>query len=132
MFKPLILVVDDDEDSRLLVEKVLSRQGFEVVTASDGKTALEVAAAQPLDLIILDVMMPGMDGNEVQSRLKETDKTRNIPIIMLTALNDSEQVERVMNSSPKWYITKPFDAKYLLKRVRQVLFNSHHPRPLTE
>jgi len=130
--KARILVVDDDEDSRILVERVLRRHEFEVIAVSNGRAAVEIAMAEPLDLIILDIMMPGMDGHEVYTRLKESDKTRNIPIIMLTALNQSDKVERSMSFTPNWYITKPFESKYLLKRVRQVLFNSRHPRPLTE
>ncbi len=126
-------MVDDDEDSRLLVERVLSRQEFEVIAVSNGKSAVEIAlSGEPPDLIVLDIMMPGMDGHEVYTRLKESDKTRNIPIIMLTALNQADQVQRSMSFTPNWYITKPFEPKYLLKRVRQVLFNSRHPRPLTE
>ncbi len=126
-------MVDDDEDSRVLVERVLSRQEFEVIAVSNGKSAVEVALSEaPPDLIVLDIMMPGMDGHEVYTRLKESDKTRNIPIIMLTALNQSDQVQRSMSFTPNWYITKPFEPKYLLKRVRQVLFSSRHPRPLTE
>lgn len=127
-----ILVVDDDEDSRLLVVRVLERQGYEVKKASNGRDALKVAAAVPLDLIVLDVMMPGMNGYEVYNQLKESDRTRGIPIIMLTALNQSDEVERALNVTPDWYITKPFESKYLLKRVRQVLFNSNHRRPLIQ
>ncbi len=132
MTKPRVLVVDDDEDSRFLVERVLSRQEFEVTAVSNGKAAMESALSAPPDLIVLDIMMPGMDGHEVYARLKESDKTRNIPIIMLTALNQADHVQRSMSFTPNWYITKPFEPKYLLKRVRQVLFNSQHPRPLTE
>jgi DNA-binding response OmpR family regulator len=132
MTQPRILVVDDDEDSRLLVERMLNRHEFEVLTAEDGKAAVRIAQSAPPDLIVLDIMMPGMDGLEVYARLKESDKTRHIPIIMLTALNQADQVARALDIAPNWYITKPFEAKYLLKRVRQVLFNSLHPRPLTE
>lgn len=132
MTKACILVVDDDDDSRELVTRVLSRHEFEVIAVSDGKKAVTTALSEDIDLIILDIMMPGMDGHQVYSRLKESDKTRGIPIIMLTALNQIDQVERSISFTPNWYITKPFEPKYLLKRVRQVLFNSRHPRPLTE
>lgn len=128
--KATILVVDDDDDSRTLVERVLRRNEFRVTTAVDGGDALEKVADGQVDLVILDVMMPGMDGYEVYHRLKESDRTRHIPIIMLTALNMADQVERALDIAPNWYVTKPFDAKYLLKRVRQVLFSARNPRPL--
>lgn len=131
MVQARILVVDDDEDSRILVARVLSRHEFDVIAVSNGKAAMETLRSEAIDLVVLDIMMPGMDGHEVYARLKESDKTRNIPIIMLTALNRADQVERSMSFTPNWYITKPFEPKYLLKRVRQVLFNSRHPRPLT-
>lgn len=130
MYGASILVVDDDEDNRTLVAKILRRNEFHVTTASNGREALERLADQPVDLVILDVMMPGMDGHEVYDRLRESDRTRNIPIIMLTAVNMADQVERALHIAPSWYITKPFDAKYLLKRVRQVLFSARNPRPL--
>lgn len=126
-----ILVVDDDEDNRTLVARVLRRAEFNVVTAANGREALEKVLEQRTDLVILDVMMPEIDGYEVYHRLKESDRTRNIPIIMLTALNMADQVEKALNIAPSWYIAKPFDARYLLKRVRQVLFSARNPRPLS-
>lgn len=131
MDRATILVVDDDEDNRTLVARILRRQEFYVVTAVSGHEALEKIHEGQVDLVLLDVMMPGMDGYEVYHRLKESDNTRNIPIIMLTALNMAEQVEKALHIAPSWYIAKPFDAKYLLKRVRQVLFSSRNPRPLS-
>lgn len=131
MDRATILVVDDDEDNRTLVSRVLGRNEFDVVTAATGPEALEKVLEHPIDLVILDVMMPGMDGYEVYHRLKESDRTRNIPIIMLTALNMADQVEKALNIAPSWYIAKPFDAKYLLKRVRQALFSARNPRPLS-
>lgn len=132
MEKATILVVDDDEDSRTLVDRILRRHEFHVVTATNGREALERVLELQVDLVVLDVMMPAMDGYEVYRRLKESDRTRHIPIIMLTALNMADQVERALHIAPNWYITKPFDAKYLLKRIRQVLFSSRNPRPLPE
>ena len=126
-----ILVVDNDEDGRMLVSRILKRQGYRVENAADGRDAVGKVEGGRVDLIVLDVMMPEMDGYAVYRHLRESDRTRHIPIIMLTALNQSDQVERALNILPDWYITKPFDAGYLLKRVRQVLFNSHNPRPLT-
>ncbi len=131
MDRATILVVDDDEDNRTLVARILRRHEFYVVTAVSGHEALEKIHEGQVDLVLLDVMMPGMDGYEVYHRLKESDNTRNIPIIMLTALNMAEQVEKALHIAPSWYIAKPFDAKYLLKRVRQVLFSSRNPRPLS-
>lgn len=127
-----ILVVDDDEDSRILVERVLKRNHFLVETAANGKEALEIVNTLLVDLIVLDVMMPGMDGYQVYNTLKESDATRNIPVIMLTALNKADHIERALHIAPDWYITKPFDPKYLLKRIRQVLFKAGYSRSLTQ
>jgi len=132
MDRATILVVDDDEDNRTLVARILRRHEFYVVTAVGGHEALEKIHEGQVDLVLLDVMMPGMDGYEVYHRLKESDNTRNIPIIMLTALSMAEQVEKALHIAPSWYIAKPFDAKYLLKRVRQALFSSRNPRPLSQ
>lgn len=130
MEKATILVVDDDEDNRTLVERILTRQEFNVITATNGREALQAVLRHSPDLVLLDIMMPGMDGFEVYRRLRDSD--RKTPVIMLTALNMADQVEKALHIAPSWYITKPFDPKYLLKRIRQVLFNSSNPGPLIQ
>lgn len=85
-----LLIVDDEPQVRKLLETLLQHEGYQTLTASSGEEALQLVAQQPPDLILLDIMMPGMDGYEVASQLKGNAATANIPIIMLTALSESE------------------------------------------
>ncbi|MBL1293587.1 MAG: response regulator [Thiotrichales bacterium] len=126
-----ILVVDDDEPSRTLAERILTRGGFDVETAADGKEALEKVAAFEFDLIVLDVMMPKMDGFEVCMKLQQNSKTADLPVVMLTALDSLNDMAKATQAGAKWFVTKPFDSKYLLRRIRQILFyqeNPHQPK----
>ena len=122
-----ILVVDDDEPSRTLAERVLTRGGFHVETAANGAEALEKAAAFEYDLIVLDVMMPHMDGFEVCTRLQQNVDTADLPVVMLTALDSLNDVAKATQAGAKWFVTKPFDSKYLLRRIRQILFYQDNP-----
>ena len=122
-----ILVVDDDEPSRTLTERVLTRGGFNVETAANGKEALEKVAAFRYDLIVLDVMMPTMDGYEVCTRLQRHKMSKGLPVVMLTALDSLSDMAKATEAGAKWFITKPFDAKYLLQRVRQILYYQDNP-----
>ncbi len=126
-----ILVVDDDEPSRTLAERILTRGGFDVETAADGEEALAKATAFEFDLIVLDVMMPKMDGFEVCTKLQQNSKTADLPVVMLTALDSLDDVAKATQAGAKWFVSKPFDSKYLLRRIRQILFyqeNPHQPK----
>ena len=123
-----ILVVDDDEPSRTLAARILTRGGFDVDTAENGLQALEKAEAFEFDLIVLDVMMPRMDGYEVCSRLQQNPVTANLPVVMLTALDSLNDVAKATQAGAKWFVTKPFDSKYLLRRIRQILFYQDNPQ----
>ncbi len=116
-----ILVVDDEADIVDMVAYNLQRHGFEVLTAHDGSTALDLAQQQQPDLMILDLMLPGVDGTEVARRLKADPQTSGIPIIMLTAR--SEEIDEVIGLTlgADDYITKPFSMKILLARLNNVL-----------
>lgn len=127
-----ILVADDDEPSRTLAERILTRGGFDVETAVDGKDALEKATSFEYDLIVLDVMMPKMDGFDVCAKLQQNSETADLPVVMLTALDSLNDVAKATQAGAKWFVTKPFDSKYLLRRIRQILFyqdNPHQPKP---
>ena len=115
-----ILVVDDIPANVRLLEAKLMAEYFEVLTASDGPSALEVANAQAPDLILLDVMMPGMDGFEVAERLKADPKTRHIPIVMVTALTDTADRVRGLEAGADDFLSKPVNDIALFARVRSL------------
>ena len=121
-----ILAVDDDAGILDVLRYLLSSEGFEVETASDGEEALAAASRRPLDLVLLDVMLPGLSGTEVCRRLREADNT--VPIIMLTA-RDAE-VDRVLNLElgADDYIPKPFSKAELVSRVRALLRRREYDR----
>jgi phosphate regulon transcriptional regulator PhoB len=116
-----ILVVDDERDILELVRFHLTQAGFRVHTATDGRQALEVARRNPPDLIILDLMLPVMGGTEVARELRQGEKTRAIPILMLTARG--EEVDRVVGFElgADDYVVKPFSPRELILRVQAIL-----------
>jgi two-component system alkaline phosphatase synthesis response regulator PhoP/two-component system response regulator VicR len=115
-----ILAVDDERHIVRLVQVNLERQGYEVVTAFDGKEALEKVESEHPDLIVLDVMMPYMDGFEVLQNLKKNQNTRDIPVIMLTAKAQDADVFRGWQSGVDCYLTKPFNPMELIAFVRRI------------
>ena len=124
MARQRILVVDDEEDIRELVSYALRRESYEVLTAPDGETALARAKERRPDLIILDLMLPGIDGIEVCRRLREDQATKGIPVIMLTAKVEESDVVIGLGVGADDYVTKPFSPRILLARVRTVLRRS--------
>jgi len=116
-----ILAVDDEADILKLLEYNLKKTGFSVLQAKDGPEAIEMAGGKRPDLILLDVMLPNMEGTEVLRRLKANAKTANIPVIMLTA--KGEEIDRVvgLELGAEDYITKPFSPRELILRIRAVL-----------
>ncbi|HEY0075878.1 MAG TPA: response regulator [Abditibacteriaceae bacterium] len=119
-----ILAVDDEKHIVRLVQINLQKEGYEVATASTGKEALEVAGTFGPDLIVMDVMMPEMDGFEALKKLKENPDTREIPIIMLTAKAQDADVFRGWQSGADLYLTKPFNPAELLTFVKRLLQNT--------
>lgn len=116
-----ILVVEDEKDIRELLKTYLAMQGFEVLLAADGEEALQVAQHELPHLVLLDLMLPGIDGYEVCRRLRRSIKTANIPIIMLTARCAMPDKLTGFEIGADDYITKPFDAVELLARVKTQL-----------
>lgn len=115
-----ILAVDDEKHIVRLVQVNLERQGYVVVTAFDGKEALEKVATEHPDLIVLDVMMPYKDGFEVLQDLKKDPATRDIPVIMLTAKAQDADVFRGWQSGADCYLTKPFNPMELTMFVKRI------------
>jgi DNA-binding response OmpR family regulator len=118
---PTVLVADDDPDIRELVAFKLEQAGYQVHAVGDGDAALAAAAALAPDLLLLDVMMPGINGFEVCRRLRAQDDTATIPVIMLTARAQEADVETGFAVGVEDYIAKPFSPRELLTRVNNVL-----------
>lgn len=116
-----VLVVDDEKDIADLVDYNLTREGFTVLTADNGWTALEMVKKKRPDMIILDWMMPEMDGLEVCRRLRQNPDTAGIPIIMLTAKSDTVDKVLGLEMGADDYLTKPFHIRELLARIRAVM-----------
>jgi len=116
-----ILVVDDERDLVELIALNLQRNGYEVITAHDGNMALELARKQAPDLLLLDVMMPGLTGRDVTMQLRADPTTSNIPIVMLTAKTEETDIIVGLSLGADDYITKPFSMKVLVARVAAVL-----------
>lgn len=117
--RPRILVVDDVFDNRDILTRRLSRRGYDVVEASGGREALEKIAADVFDVVLLDIMMPDINGNEVLRRIRETKSATELPIIMVTAKSQSEDVVESLELGANDYITKPVDFAVALARISQ-------------
>jgi DNA-binding response OmpR family regulator len=119
--RKLVLVADDDPDILDLVTFRLDRAGYEVVQARDGQEALDTALARTPDLCVLDVMMPRLDGYEVTRRLRETESTQSVPVILLTARVQEADLERGFGVGATDYMRKPFSPQELRARVEALL-----------
>ncbi|CAJ35876.1 response regulator transcription factor [Methanocella arvoryzae] len=125
-----IMIVDDEPDVVDLVKIVLKSEGYEVVTATSGKEALEKIGNEMPDLVLLDIMMPQMDGWEVYNHIKSNTKTRDIPVAMLTA--KSQSIDKMIGLHVVQvddYITKPFGRAELLERVKKILTEKGRLQP---
>ena len=116
-----ILAVEDDEDILELLKYNLAKEGYRVTAVTSGEEGLQLARSTTPDLILLDLMLPGVDGLEVCRRLKMDAKTRQVPIIMLTAKGEETDIVTGLELGAEDYITKPFSTRVLLARVRTVL-----------
>jgi len=116
-----ILVIDDGQVERSFMTQTLEKVGYQVVARPDGASGVEAALTYNPDLIILDYLMPKMDGNEVCRRIKTTPQLKNIPVIFLTGSTRPETVITCYDVGAEHYLSKPIDAKTLLKHVRATL-----------
>ena len=118
MANPSVLVTDDDEDLRLLISMHLEMSGFRVLEANDGAEALDVARREPPDLMLLDLMMPVMDGWECLSEFKNDEALADIPVFIITGKNLQEDKERALAMGAEAFIPKPFQGPDLIARIR--------------
>lgn len=105
---PLVLAVDDNEDNLFLLSSILELFGFSWISASDGRAALQLANSHPPDLILLDILLPGINGIDVVRQLRQSARTKEVPIIAVTSLARSEDRERLLEAGFTDYISKPY------------------------
>lgn len=121
MTKPNILVVEDDPDIQQLVSYNLIKAGMHVTCADRGEEALAVLNREHVDGIVLDLMLPGLDGLEICRRIRKEEQTRNVPVIILTAKGEDDDVVTGLDSGADDYVTKPFSPKVLVARLQAVM-----------
>ncbi|MEW6203095.1 MAG: response regulator [bacterium] len=121
MAKKKILIVDDEPNLLMILSTRLKYVGFEVETADNGEIAIEKAKKYIPHLILLDIMMPGMDGFSVLSRLKEEKKTRSVIIVMLTSKGDLPSIERALALGAVDYVVKPFSPVTIIEKIKKIL-----------
>ncbi len=120
-----ILIADDHQRNRELLEAYLAEEDYEIVMANDGQQTLEVVSECLPDLILLDIMMPKLSGYEVCERLKNQDETRNIPILIVTALDEEGDIEKAVEAGCDDFLSKPVNSLELKTRVRSLLRVRH-------
>jgi two-component system, OmpR family, alkaline phosphatase synthesis response regulator PhoP len=121
MAREYILIVEDEEDIRELIAYNLSKEGFRTIGAVSGEDALKKARSERVDCVILDLMLPGMDGLDVCRALKKEEKTASIPVVMLTAKGEESDIVTGLELGADDYIVKPFSPKVLVARIKTVL-----------
>lgn len=120
----LIVIIEDEEDIRELIRYNLDKEGYRVLTANSGEEGFELVMNSMPDLVVLDLMLPGIDGLEVCRKLKEEPKTKDIPIVMVTARGEEPDVVSGLELGAEDYVSKPFSPKVLVARVKTVLRRS--------
>ena len=116
-----ILIVDDEQDIMLVLKGIIENEGYEVITAYSGKRALERVKQEKPDLIVLDIMMPGLDGLTVCEEIKNDPDTRNTKIIVLSARDTGSTLQEALERKADWFIGKPCDGKSLVARIAILL-----------
>ncbi len=121
MTKGKVLIVDDEPDIVNLIKFILERKGFETIVARDGQTAIDMAIAEKPDLILLDAVMPVVDGYEACRQLKENPATKSIPIVILSAKSQRAEIQMGIQTGAHDYICKPFDPKGFVSGIEEIL-----------
>lgn len=128
--RPLVLVADDDPDILLLMTVTLERDGYDVVGAKDGLSAFEAAVERVPHLVLLDLMMPGLDGYEVTRRLRGEPITKDVPIVIVTAAAEESQAAKALDAGADAYMKKPFSPRELLAKTASLILE-RRPRSRT-
>lgn len=118
---PTVLAVDDENDVLIIIKTSLETEGYTVLSASNGADALELAKKNSPDVILLDLMMPEMDGFEVLEHLKEDEETCLIPVVVLTGISEKEKIQQALDKGVHYYIVKPFEHYDLVSKVHTAL-----------
>jgi len=122
MSREKILIIDDEKDIVRIIQYHLRQEGFRVIKAHSGGAALDIiGSTDGICLIILDLMLPGIDGLEICKKLKSTEKTKSIPVVMLTVKSEEADIIKGLKTGADDYITKPFSPKVLVERVKTIL-----------
>jgi len=122
MARENILVIDDEKDIVRIIQYHLKQEGFRVIKAHSGGAALDIiGSTDGIDLIVLDLMLPGIDGLEICKKLKSTEKTKSIPVVMLTVKSEETDIIKGLKMGADDYITKPFSPKVLVERIKTIL-----------
>jgi two-component system alkaline phosphatase synthesis response regulator PhoP len=121
MSKGKVLIIEDNPQTVKLVKFILGKNDYSTISAKDGGEGLRMAREKKPDLIILDLMLPEMDGYQVCETLKANPETSEIPVLVLTALDTGPDFEKALEKKADWYIAKPFEAQHLLKRVNYLI-----------
>ncbi|MDD6472279.1 MAG: response regulator [Bacteroidales bacterium] len=119
--KPLILAVDDIPVNRMLISSQLRFTGYDIITAASGPEALEIIRTNRPDIVLLDIMMPGMDGIEVLEAIRQAPETNDLPVLMLTSLSEKEFQDKALQKGANGYLTKPLVRARLVQTLEEIL-----------
>ena len=120
-----ILVVDDSTTNVVLLEAILDEKGYQIETALNAKEAYNIIDKQTPDLILLDLLMPKISGFDFLQEIRKKNTTLNTPVIVVSALTDEENIEKIMSMGAVDFVKKPIDLQYLVEKVESVLQNAH-------
>jgi len=123
-----ILVVDDSTTNVVLLEAILDEKGYQIETALNAKEAYSIIERESPDLILLDLLMPKISGFDFLEEIRKIDKTKNTPVIVVSALTDEENIEKIMKMGAIDFVKKPIDLQYLVDKVESVLQKAYNPR----
>ncbi len=125
--KKKILAVDDESDVLLILKTALLSEGYQVMTATNGPDAINLARETPPDLMVLDMMMPEMSGFETLRKMREGSSAPSFPVIMLTGVSDKERIREALDLGIDYYIVKPFEFHDLISKVKIAIADSSRP-----